>query len=555
MTIEKMEDTAREPRPMSSCDGRELKLLLHAGTVWLERHASSINAMNVFPVPDGDTGTNMLLTMQAALAEIDTVPDGSAAAVAQATAHGALMGARGNSGVILSQLFRGLASGLKDRAHFDGADFAAALAEGSTTAYKGVIKPVEGTILTVGREAAEAAQAAVDEGVRDFLPVLERVVVGARDSVARTPTLLNVLREAGVVDAGGQGLYVILEGGLRYLKGEPMEMAEAPEPVPAVVGSVPAEGEMEWGYCTEFIVQGQSLDLEEIQERITAWGDSALVVGDEQTLKIHVHTFRPGEVIGFASSKGTLHNIKIDNMQDQHREYLVMGEEADTADAGEEVDGVAVVAVVSGPGLCQVFTSLGVRAIVPGGQTMNPSTQELLQAVESTKQKDVIVLPNNGNVLLAAQKAKELSQKNAIVVPSETIPQGISALLSFNHRADLEKNAAAMERAMQGVQTAEITRAIRSVRINSLEVEEGEIIGLLDGDLSASGETVEDVALQMLEQMDASEQEIITVYYGEDVTQSQAEELVDRMRERYSGLEWELVNGRQPHYYYIISAE
>ncbi|TKJ31186.1 MAG: dihydroxyacetone kinase [Chloroflexi bacterium B3_Chlor] len=555
MTLEKMEDTARDPRPMSSCNGRELKLLLHAGTVWLERHASSINAMNVFPVPDGDTGTNMLLTMQAALTEIETVPDDSAAAVAQATAHGALMGARGNSGVILSQLLRGVASGLKDRAQFDGADFASALAEGSTTAYKGVIKPVEGTILTVGREAAEAAQAAVDEGVRDFLPVLERVVVAASDSVARTPTLLNVLREAGVVDAGGQGLYVILEGGLRYLKGEPMEMAEAPEPVPAVVGTAPVEGEMEWGYCTEFIVQGQGLDLEEIQERITAWGDSALVVGDEQTVKVHVHTFRPGEVIGFASSKGTLHNVKIDNMQDQHREYLVMGEDVDTAGAEEEVDGVGIVAVVSGPGLRRVFTSLGVRTIVPGGQTMNPSTQELLQAVEATKQKGVIVLPNNGNVLLAAQKAKELSQKNVVVVPSETIPQGISALLSFNHQADLEKNAAAMERAMQGVQTAEITRAIRSVKINSLEVEEGEIIGLLNGDLTASGETVEDVALQMLEQMDASEQEIITLYYGEDVTQSQAEELVDRMRERYPDLEWELVNGRQPHYYYIISAE
>lgn len=555
MTLEKMEDTAREPRPMSSCNGRELKLLLHAGTVWLERHASSINAMNVFPVPDGDTGTNMLLTMQAALTEIETVPDDSAAAVAQATAHGALMGARGNSGVILSQLLRGLASGLKERAQFDGADFASALAEGSTTAYKGVIKPVEGTILTVGREAAEAAQAAVDEGVRDFLPVLERVVVAASDSVARTPTLLNVLREAGVVDAGGQGLYVILEGGLRYLKGEPMEMAEAPDPVPAVVGTAPVEGEMEWGYCTEFIVQGQGLDLEEIQERITAWGDSALVVGDEQTVKVHVHTFRPGEVIGFASSKGTLHNVKIDNMQDQHREYLVMGEDVDTAGAEEEVDGVGIVAVVSGPGLRRVFTSLGVRTIVPGGQTMNPSTQELLQAVEATKQKGVIVLPNNGNVLLAAQKAKELSQKNVVVVPSETIPQGISALLSFNHQADLEKNAAAMERAMQGVQTAEITRAIRSVKINSLEVEEGEIIGLLNGDLTASGETVEDVALQMLEQMDASEQEIITLYYGEDVTQSQAEELVDRVRERYPDLEWELVNGRQPHYYYIISAE
>ncbi len=545
------------PESIAQCSGRELKLLLGAGTTWLKRHAAAINALNVFPVPDGDTGTNMLLTMQAALEEINTGSDDSAAAVAQATAHGALMGARGNSGVILSQMLRGMASSLKDKQQFDGADLAAALVEGSSTAYKGVIKPVEGTILTVGREAAEAAQAAVEGGVTDFMPVMEQAVIGARESLARTPMLLSVLREAGVVDAGGQGLYAILEGAMRYLRGEPMETDEPVEPVPSALVSAPAESEMEWGYCTEFILQGQGLNLDEIKGHISACGDSALVVGDESTVKVHVHTFQPGDVIGYASSKGTLHNIKIDNMQDQHREYLIVGDDTlgVPAASGQETDGVAVVAVVSGTGLHEVFTSLGVRTIVPGGQTMNPSTQEVLQAIDGLAEREVIVLPNNENVVLAAQKAKELSQKNVIVVPSETIPQGISALLAFNFQTDLNKNADAMNEAIHNVRTAEITRAIRSVSINGLEVKEGEIIGLVDGDLTATGKTIEEVALQTLEQMNAAEHEIIAAYYGEDVTEAQAQDLLTKLQARYPNQDWELIEGGQPHYHYIISAE
>ena len=555
MAEDTIEDRAIEPSPGRSCTGRELKGFLEAGTAWLEAHAANINALNVFPVPDGDTGTNMVLTMHAALEEIKTAPDDSAAAVAHATAHGALMGARGNSGVILSQLFRGLASGLDGKAQFDGADFAAALNEASITAYKGVIKPVEGTILTVGREAAEAAQAVVEEGQVDFLPVLERVVAAAKDSVARTPLLLDVLRDAGVVDAGGQGLFIILEGGLKHMRGEPVEALEAVEEMALPVEGVTSEVEKEWGYCTEFMIKGQDLNLEEVKERMIACGDSVLVVGDEHTTKVHVHTFRPGEVIGYASSKGTLHDIKIDNMQDQHREYLVIAEEATPVPSAEEMSGIATVVVASGAGLRRVFESLGVGTIVPGGQTMNPSTQELLQAIEKAGSRDVIVLPNNGNVLLAAQKARELSQKNVVVVPSETIPQGISALLSLNYQAGLEKNAQAMEKAAQSVQTAEVTRAIRSVKINGLEVEEGEIIGLLNGDLTASGKTIEEVVSQILEHMDAAQYEIITVYYGEDATQSQAEDLVRHMKEKYSEQEWEIIDGGQPHYWYIISAE
>ena len=557
MTTAKRAEGATVPRSLTLCNGRELRLLWQAGTIWLERHAASINALNVFPVPDGDTGTNMLLTMRAALEESKNTPDDSAAAVAQATAHGALMGARGNSGVILSQMLRGIATGLKGKRRFDAADFARALVEGSATAYKGVIKPVEGTILTVGREAAEAARVAADEGVREFTPLMERVVAAARESVARTPLLLSVLREAGVVDAGGEGLYIILEGALRHLRGEPMETDELIEPTPSAVVSPATEGELKWGYCTEFVLQGRGLHLEELRQRISGWGDSALVVGDEKTVKVHVHTLRPGEVIDYASGKGTLHSIKIDNMQDQHREYLVMRSEAvhEPAVSEKERDGVAIVAVVSGQGLRQVFTSLGVSSIVPGGQTMNPSTQELLQAIDSLSEREVIVLPNNDNVVLAAEKAKELSNKNVVVVPSETVPQGISALLAFNYQSDLQKNAEAMARATHSVQTAEITKAIRSVKINGLEVEEGEIIGLLNGDLTASGPGIEDVILQLLERMKAAEHEIITAYYGEDVEEAQAAELVNRLREHYPEQEWELIDGGQPHYYYILSAE
>jgi len=557
LTKEKTIGATAAPQPITLCNGQDLKRILQAGTVWLEKHASTINALNVFPVPDGDTGTNMLLTMRAALEEINSAPDDSAASVAQAAAHGALMGARGNSGVILSQMFRGIASSLKGKKQFDGADFAQALTEGSATAYKGVIKPVEGTILTVGREAAEAAQSAANDGVQDFTLVMERTVVGARDSLARTPLLLKVLRDAGVVDAGGQGLYTILEGGLRHLRGEPMETGEFVEAVRSAAARAPVEGTMEWGYCTEFILQGKGLDLEEIKRRISAWGDSALIVGDDSTIKVHVHTFRPGDVIGYASAKGTLHDIKIDNMQDQHREYMVMGDDGSPPQPPEEeaANGVAIVAVVSGEGLCRVFSSLGVTAIVPGGQTMNPSTQELLRAIDSSNERNVIVLPNNDNVVLAAEKAKELSQKNVIVVPSETVPQGISALLAFNYQADLQKNAEAMNEATHAVQTAEITRAIRSASVNGLRVKEGEFIGLVDGDLTASGKAIEAVASQVLQQMDAADNEIITAYYGEEVTEAQANELVKNLRERYPDQEWELIAGGQPHYHYIVSVE
>jgi len=536
--------------PIRSCSGEELKRLLRAGTAWLEKNATAINLLNVFPVPDGDTGTNMLLTMQAALEEIAHSPDHSVAAIAHGVAHGALMGARGNSGVILSQLFRGLVKGLDGEENLSAAKFAAAMKEASAVAYRGVIKPVEGTILTVAREAAEAAVAAAAER-DDLLYVLERVVAAAKESVARTPSLLSVLREAGVVDAGGQGLFIILEGILRFVKGESMEVAMPAEAAVAKMSTAPSEGGMEYGYCTEFIIEGRDLNLEEIKEKIDSLGDSTMVVGDENLVRVHIHTFRPGSVIEYATGLGVLHKIKVDNIQDQHRHFLQFDREAVPPEEG----GIAVVAVVTGAGLTRVFESLGISAIVPGGQTMNPSIEELLRAIDSLEAEKVIVLPNNENVIMSAQQARELSAKEVVIVPTATIPQGISAFLALDQRADLKTNAEAMERAAKGVQTAEITRAIRSTQIKGLQVEEGAVIGLLNGDLTASGDTLEEVAQEMLRQMGAERYEIITVYYGEDVSQDQAERLASEVRRRYPEQEVELIAGEQPHYHYILSAE
>jgi len=537
-----------EVKRVDFCTGGGLKRALEASTAWLERHVELINALNVYPVPDGDTGTNMLLTMRAALEELNNSSAQSASAVAHTVSYGALMGARGNSGVILSQLFRGLAKSLDEKETFTALELAQAMKEASAMAYKGVIKPVEGTILTVAREAAEAAMAAAQER-NDLLYVLERTVEEARQSVARTPSLLSVLAEAGVVDAGGQGLFVILEGALRFLQGRTVEAA--PEAIAAVEFEV-FEGE-EYGYDTQFIIQGENLNVEEIRKAIATMGDSVLVVGDSRTVKVHLHTDEPGTPLNYAARLGSLRDIVIENMQEQYERF--MREQAQPPVVTEELGDIGIVVVASGQGLARVFESLGASAIVPGGQTMNPSTQEILEAVESLPAEKVLVLPNNSNVIMAAQQAGALSRKEVVVVPTETIPQGVSAVLAFNYQADLETNAQMMERAAHDVQTAEITTATRDARINGIRVEEGKFIGLLDGELTASGETLEEVVWEMLRQMKAEEQEIITIYYGEGVASTEAERLADEIRASYPDQEVELVNGGQPHYHYILSVE
>ncbi|UCC64620.1 MAG: DAK2 domain-containing protein [Anaerolineae bacterium] len=540
----------RADGPVLRCDGQVLKHLIEAGLAWLEQHSAAVNALNVFPVPDGDTGTNMLLTLQSAYKEIVTSPETSIAEVAQAAAYGALMGARGNSGVILSQILRGFAHGVDGCQAFDADDFASALRSASETAYKGVIQPVEGTILTVIRESAEAAEAIVSD-TDDLKQVLAHVVHEAAASVARTPMLLQVLREAGVVDAGGQGLYLILEGMLRYVRGETVRYNGALEAEVSLLRAEAVAGE--YGYDVQFIIQGDSLSVDEVRTAISSMGDSVLVVGDARAIKVHVHTPEPGTPLNYGVGVGALSQVIVENMQEQYQEF-VMGQ-ARPAPAVEEICDIASVAVASGEGLARVFESLGVSAVVRGGQTMNPSTEDLLKAVEAASVDNVILLPNNSNVILAAEQAKALSQKNVVVVLTKTMPQGVGAMLAFNYQADLETNARVMARAAAGVETIEVTTATRDVEISGVAVREGQIIGLLNDQLQAVGDSPEEVILAILSELDLTDFEIITVYWGQDVTQDEAEALVAQIEDLGADLEIELVIGGQPHYFYILSLE
>lgn len=544
-----------------ACDGQQWKAMIQASLAWLNQHIPLINALNVFPVPDGDTGTNMYLTMEAAWQEIAGRPERSVAPMIEALAHGALMGARGNSGVILSQIFRGMAQALHGVDLLNTDLLAHALQQASSTAYKAVIRPVEGTILTVARRAAEAGVLAA-ETTHDLREMFALVVEAARKAVEETPSLLPVLAEAGVVDAGGQGLYVILEGMLRCMRGESVQAAPAPEE--GVILHHPEGPEEGYGYDVQFILTGENLDVERIRADIDAMGVSTLVVGDSRTVKVHVHTPEPGTPLNYAARLGSLSKVIVENMQEQYEAFRGAGraptpapyqpvapQPASPALASE----IGIVAVVPGEGLAKVFKSLGTSAVVSGGQTMNPSTEELLSAVESLPQKKVIILPNNKNVVLTAQQAQSLSDREIRVVPSTNIPQGISALLSFNYQADLDTNAEQMTEALHSVQAAEVTRAVRSVKINGLQVAEGQYIGLLNGDLVSAGETLTDVVLDLLETMRAEELEIITLYYGEGVGAEDARALAELIAQRYPDQEFEVVEGGQPHYPYIISGE
>jgi DAK2 domain fusion protein YloV len=529
-----------------------LKRLIGAGLAWLERHQAAINALNVYPVPDGDTGTNMLLTMQSAYKEIQDSPEAEVGVIAQKVAHGALMGARGNSGVILSQIFRGFARPLEGVEALDTVQFAAALRDAAVMAYKGVIKPVEGTILTVAREASEAAVHAAASS-EDLTYVLERVVLEARDSVTRTPTLLSVLAEAGVVDAGGQGLFIILEGMLRFARGERLTIDTAlGEDMD--LHALHLESEEGYGYDIQFLIHGEGLNVADIRATIDSMGDCALVVGDTRTVKVHVHSPEPGTPINYGAGVGSLSRVIVENMQEQYQEFVLNKAQQPVAPA-EPLSGIGTVVVAPGPGLATVFESLGASVVVAGGQTMNPSTEELLEAVENTPADKVIVLPNNKNIVMAAEQAASLSEKQVEVVRTITVPQGISALLSLNYQADLATNVRTMGDAAQAIDTAEITQAVRSVQIDGLEVEEGEVIGLVNGKLKAKGDDPGEVVMDSLQAMNVEDLEIITLYYGETISADEAEQLADQIADRYPEQEIEVVDGGQPHYHYILSAE
>jgi DAK2 domain fusion protein YloV len=541
---------------INSVAGQELREMFSAATSWLEKSSEEIDALNVFPVPDGDTGTNMLLTMRSTMEEAYRAPDHSASGVAQAMAKGALMGARGNSGVILSQIYRGLAQGLEGKESFTAADLANALQQSAIVAYKALSNPVEGTMLTVMKDTAAAAQAQVAGGNDDIISVLEATVNAAGDSVANTPRLLKVLKDAGVVDAGGQGLYTILEGVLRYLKGE-TELMRLRKPqiivsdlphtasLPQTVGAE----EIPYGYCTEFMLKGEKLEPDDIRKRLEKKGESLIVVGDDSTVRIHIHTMEPGDIVHFATKLGTMHQVSIRNMDEQHQDFLEMQKERmPTADA-------AVIAVAAGDGLTDVFGSLGAATVVPGGQTMNPSTKDLLQAVESTFSDNVIILPNNKNIVLTAEQVPSLTKKTVKVVPTKTIPQGVVALLSFDYEADFNTNAQIMEKALSSVRSIEVTRAVRSTKVNGLKIKRKQPIGLLDGDLVAVGDSNIDVINQVLAKIDLDKAEIVTIYYGAEAESAEAEQISAIISEQHPQLQIEVIRGGQPHYSYIISIE
>jgi len=542
-------------KQVKSISGQDLREMFEAATGWLEKSSSDIDALNVFPVPDGDTGTNMLLTMRSTIEEAYRAPDRSASAVAQAMAKGALMGARGNSGVIMSQILRGLAQSLAEKESFNAVELSEALQQSATLAYQGLSNPVEGTMLTVIKEVAAAAQTQVDDDGGDLIPVMEAVVSAAEESVANTPNLLQVLREAGVVDAGGQGLYTILEGALRYLKGETELMRfRKPQIIVSDIHATKlpqmiAADEVPYGYCTEFLLKGEKIDADKIKKKLEKRGESLIVVGDESAVRIHIHTLDPGEILTYATTMGTLHQVSIRNMDEQHQDYLEMQKEKAPA-----VD-TAIIAVASGEGLNDVFSSLGASAIVPGGQTMNPSTKDLLQAVELVTSDKVIILPNNTNIVATAGQVQSLTTKTIEVVPTATIPQGVAALLAFDYEANLETNIQIMRRAVSGVRSIEITRAVRAAQVGELKMKKKQPIGILDGDLVAVGNDNIDVLNQALAKLDLKKAEVITVYYGADTKVAEAEQVSNSIQKKYPQLQIEVVQGGQPHYNYIVSVE
>ncbi len=542
-------------KQVDSASGQDLREMFAAATSWLEKSAPDIDALNVFPVPDGDTGTNMLLTMRSSMEEAYRAPDHSASAVAKAIAKGALMGARGNSGVILSQIWRGLAQGLAEKESFTSSDLASALKKSSELAYKGLSNPVEGTMLTVIKDISAAAQAQASSSDNDLISVMEAMVSAAGESVANTPNLLSVLKEAGVVDAGGQGVYTIFDGALRYLKGETEQMKfRKPQ---LIVADIPATrfpqmvamDEVPYGYCTEFLLKGQELEPEKTRARLKKKGQSLIVVGDETAVRVHIHTLDPGNIIRYATSLGTVHQISIRNMDEQHEAYLEMQKER-----SPEVD-VATVAVVPGDGLAEVFKSLGTTVIVSGGQTMNPSTKDLLQAVESVASDKVIILPNNENIVPTANQVQSVTKKMVAVVPTQTIPQGVSALIAFDYEANFETNAQLMEKAKSAVRSIEITRAVRPAKLGKFNIKKKQGIGFLDGALVAVGDTPADALNKVLSRLNLDEAEVITIYFGADTELAEAQEVSSSISHEHPQLQVEVVRGGQPHYNYIVSVE
>jgi len=544
-------------------DGMLLKEMFVSGAALLNNNRDSVDALNVFPVPDGDTGTNMSQTIASAVKEINAKPYSSVSDVAGAAARGALKGARGNSGVILSQILRGFSKAMAGHEDVDGALLAEALRSGANTAYKAVMKPKEGTILTVIRVIAEEAEEALDK--QSDVEELFRLVLSVGDAILkRTPEMLPVLKQAGVVDSGGMGLMVILRGMYAALTGEPVDaVAEVkPDGVPMpgeFVDDHEAIDEIKYGYCTEFIVTHPRPDMRDsdvvrLRRRLERMGDCVLVISDMNVVKVHVHTNEPGKALQYALELGELDAIKIDNMMEERREREAKQAAEAAAKAAEQKE-YGIVAVALGEGLAEIFRGLNVDQIVDGGQTMNPSIQDLAGAADATNARNVIILPNNTNIILAAQQAGELTERNVIVLPTKSVPMGISAALAFDPALSPEENEAAMTEAAEAVHTASVTYAVRDTNYDGQEIHEGDIMAMIDNKLSVLGSDIAQVCLDVTEKMVNEDSSLITIYCGQDIAEPDAEALREALAEKYPDCDVDLQPGGQPLYYYLIAVE
>ena len=549
---------------MEKINGLVLAEMIDLGSKNLAKNAEKINALNVFPVPDGDTGTNMNLSMSSGAKETAANVVENIGELGKSFSKGLLMGARGNSGVILSQLFRGMSQYIADKKEVNAKEFAEAIQNGVSIAYKAIIKPVEGTILTVAREAAEAGVKAA-ENTTSVVEVMEAIYAEAQASLKRTPELLPILKEVGVVDSGGQGLVCVYQGFVAALKGEKIEGLEAVE-TNVVDMQFEDDHDMDFmspedivhGFCTEFTVrldkEKKEFNEDKFREDMSKFGDSLLVISDSEYVKIHVHTETPGDVFNYGQQYGELIKIKSDNMREQHREVL-RKQEAKQATAPKELKEQAMISISMGAGLSKVLTSMGVDYIVEGGQTMNPSTEDIMKAIKEVNAKNIFIFPNNKNIQLAAKQAAELAEENVFVVESKTAPQGLAAVMVYNPQAAAEENFANMQEVLSTVSTLEVTHAVRDTNIEGVEIKKDEFMGIRNGKIVVSNLSLNTVLEELLEKSLDEDSEIVTLYLGEESTEEYTDFLEQLIEEKYPDVEVELIESGQPVYPYIIGVE
>ena len=546
---------------IQNIDGKQVRDMFVSGANNLKNHKDLVDKLNVFPVPDGDTGTNMSLTISCAIKELNKVEQDDIGQLGKALSKGSLMGARGNSGVILSQIIRGIAKSIEGKETLNSMDIAEALKNGSDTAYKAVIKPVEGTILTVVRESSDYAlkAAALEEDVIEFMKLL---VKEANNSLDRTPELLHALKEAGVVDSGGKGLVLVYEGMLKSLEGQFVESQEiqTTETTSVQVENRLSTEDIKFQYCTEFILETDKISDLKMRDIMIKYGDSLVVVGDDGIIKVHVHTNTPGTVLQEALAYGQLLTIKIENMKLQHENKVIKDAQEDKevseqAAVSEEPKEFGFIATSMGQGLAKIFKDFGVDHIIEGCQTMNPSTEDFMNAIEKMNAHNIIILPNNSNIIMAANQAKDLSDKNIIVIPTKNVSQAFAALVNFDADLTIEENEANMVEALSTVKSGQVTYAVRNTVINDVEVKEGNIIGLGEGKLLSAGDNIDEITTNLIESLVDEDSAIITLFYGEDIKEEQAEALRESLEEKFEDIDIELYYGGQPIYYYLVSVE